>query len=108
MMTSLWKIGADRTWLMKTKSAMEMESEVMREYKPYFDEYAKRNFIDYLYVDMPQKYMVKNPDGSIKLLRGILTGYKKNGVLMRDITEVGRSYDDVKKKIGEKVKSLVR
>lgn len=108
MMKRLWSIGADRNWLMRTKSAMEMESEVMREYKPYFDEYAKRNFIDYLYVDMPQKYMVKNPDGSIKLLRGILTGYKTNGVLMRDITEVGRSYDDVKKKIGERVKNLVK
>lgn len=108
MMTSLWKIGANRDWLMKTKSSMEMESEVMREYKEYFDEYATRNFIDYLYIDMPQKYMVKNRDGSIKLLRGILTGYKKNGVLMRDITQVGRSYDDVKKKIGEEVKKLVK
>jgi dsRNA-specific ribonuclease len=108
MMTSLWKIGADRNWLMKTKSAMEMESEVMREYKPYFDEYAKRNFIDYLYVDIPQKYMIKNKDGSIKMLRGILTGYKNNGVLMRDITETGRSYDDVKSKIGERVKNMLK
>jgi dsRNA-specific ribonuclease len=108
MMKYLWSIGANRTWLMKTKSAMEMESDIMREYKPYYDEYAKRNFIDYLYIDMPQKYIIKNPDGSIKLIRGILTGYKRDGVLMRDITEVGRSYDDVKRKIGERVKNLVK
>lgn len=105
--SKLWNAGATRQWLIQMKSNLEFKQPGMIKYQKYYEQYSKLTNTEGIYIDYPTKYMVKDDNDNVKMMRGILSGYQKSGFLVRDITDIGKTKEEIQEKIGKRVKEFV-